>query len=405
MPFRFRVLYLITLVAVLLVVGAITYSNLLVRKLAHKEEQLVRFWAASYEFLLGSLADTTQQGLGAENSFLVSKLIIQQNNPEERLFSVPAIVTDSAGNILNDNLLLDTTLSETALKAALQHELAAMQAYNPNPIEIAIPGHRQYLWYRETEELRLLRYYPYLTLGVLGIFGLLVLAYLWTVQRSQQNRLWAGLAKETAHQLGTPISGLLAWIEIIRMQEHGEATYIARELDKDVQQLQVIAERFGKIGSEPDLKPEALSPVLQQAVSYIRSRLGRSGKVQFVYNDELAPEARTLLSPTLFVWVIENLLKNAMDAMADRQGTITVHAYAKGPWLLVDVEDQGKGIPRSQLKRIFRPGFTTKKRGWGLGLSLARRIVERFHKGKITVAHTEVGKGTTFRVQLRQFQG
>ncbi|MBX3101500.1 MAG: HAMP domain-containing histidine kinase, partial [Bacteroidetes bacterium] len=341
LPIRFRVVYLITLAAVLLVAGAIAYSNMLVRKLAHKEEQLVRFWAESYHYLLNSLADTTQEGISPENSFLVNRLIIQQGDPEKRLFSVPAIVTDSAGNILNDNLLLDSSLTDAERKAVLQEELEQMRNYAQEPIVIDIPGNRQYLWYRETDELRLLRYYPYITLGVLGIFSLLVLAYLWTVQRSQQNRLWAGLAKETAHQLGTPISGLIAWIEIIRMQEHSEAAFIARELDRDVQQLQVIAERFGKIGSEPDLKPLELGPVLHQSVAYIRTRLGRSGKVQFVFTDELPAGARVLLSPTLFVWVIENLLKNAIDAMADREGTITVHAFARGPWLMIDVEDQG----------------------------------------------------------------
>ncbi|MCE3007878.1 MAG: HAMP domain-containing histidine kinase [Bacteroidetes bacterium] len=396
---RFRFVYLLLLLALLIVSGAIWYSHRLVQRLADKEERLVRFWAASYEFLFTELQDTTHTATSPEASFLVNKLILQQG--AERPLSVPAIVVDERGQIVTHSFDQLETVDEPSRKARLQAELADMRQYTQGrPIVIELPGSRQYLYYRETDELRALRSYPYLMLGVLGLFMAMVLGYLWVSQRSLQNKLWVGLARETAHQLGTPISGLMAWTELLRQQPDGAA--LADEMDRDVQHLQVIAERFSKIGSDPKLEPLVVGPLLDNSVEYIRSRVGGSGRarVRFDYEDRLPAGCQALLNATLFHWVIENLLKNALDAMAGRSGVISLRAWLKQHTLCIEVEDQGRGIPASKKKTVFKPGYTTKKRGWGLGLSLARRIVQRFFGGKIYVLHSEPDKGTVFRIEL-----
>lgn len=399
--FRFRFVYILLLIALLIVGGALWYSNRLVQQLAQKEERLVRFWASSYQFLFSTLADPNNESLNPETSFLINKLIIQKS--EDRPLSVPAIVLDEKGEIVTHSFADDSTRSPAEWKAYLQEELSDMRAYTPEPIVIRLPNHKQYLYYRETNELRALRRFPYLMLGVLGVFMTIVLGYVWVSQRSQQNKLWAGLAKETAHQLGTPISGLLAWTELLR-QQPGQTEMlqtIATEMDYDLHHLQLIAERFSKVGSEPDLTPQPLAPLLLTAMSYVQTRLGQGTRVHFELKDELPAGTRALLNATLFQWVMENLLKNALDAMTGHQGAITVRARQRGHLLLIDVEDEGKGIPRRKQKTVFRPGYTTKKRGWGLGLSLARRIIQKFFGGKIYVLRSEPEKGTTFRIELR----
>jgi signal transduction histidine kinase len=389
----FRTVFVVT--AIVLVGGLLWYSNVLVQRLADKEERLVAFWASVYEYIGTASQDN---GSETEASFLVQHLIIQK----PPIIQVPAIVTDSLGRPMFDNLILDSTLTSAQRQQEVARALEEMKTNPYPPITIEyLPGQKHLVYYRETDELNKLRYYPYITILLLSIFILVVFAYFYSVQQSQQNKVWVGLAKETAHQLGTPISGLLAWSEVLKLKfEDTEDEEIGREIERDVRHLETIADRFSKIGSIPDLHLTPVSPTLTQAVEYVRSRAGRSGKVTISYEDHLPPETQLYMVPTLFAWVIENLVKNALDALVNRTGTITVRARKEKASVVIEVEDTGKGIARRHIRSVFKPGFTTKQRGWGLGLSLSKRIVEQFHRGRISIRKTEVGKGTTFQIVL-----
>jgi two-component sensor histidine kinase len=389
----FRTLFILTAIA--LVGSLLWYSNVLVQRLADKEERLVAFWASVYEYIGTASQDSGSQ---TEASFLVQHLIIQK----PPIIQVPAIVTDSLGKPMFDNLILDSTLTASQRQQAVEEALADMKTNPYPPITIEyLPGQKHLVYYRETDELNKLRYYPYITILLLSIFILVVFAYFYSAQQSEQNKVWVGLAKETAHQLGTPISGLLAWSEVLKLKfENTEDEEIGQEIERDVRHLETIADRFSKIGSIPDLRLTPLSPTLGQAVEYVRSRAGRSGKVSIRYEDHLPPDTQVHLVPTLFAWVIENLVKNALDALVNRTGTITVRVRKEKSSVVIEVEDTGKGIARHHIRNVFKPGFTTKQRGWGLGLSLSKRIVEQFHRGRISIRKTELGKGTTFQIVL-----
>lgn len=280
-------------------------------------------------------------------------------------------------------------------------KLAEYQRDGQEPIVVFSPFGTQYLYYEHSLILKMLTYYPFIQLVLIAAFiGFGYLGFS-TARKAEQNRVWAGMAKETAHQLGTPISGMLAWIDHLRAirEEDGEVHEVLDEFEKDVKRLELIADRFSKIGSAPELQPVNIYEELEACRAYMQRRAPR--KVNFVFPDPgQSPALMVRINPHLFDWVIENLLRNALDAMEGGIGTITAEIYEEEKYVCLDVTDTGKGIPAGKFKTVFQPGYTTKKRGWGLGLSLTKRIVEEYHQGKIFVKKSIPGEGTTFTVQL-----
>jgi len=395
-----RIAYVLPVVAALIVIGSLWYSNSLVRKLAKQEEKMITFYRDVLQYIA-----TNDNG---EVVFLFNKVI--QGDSGKKIISVPSIQTDAKGKPISDNLFQHTQ-NDTSEKQKLEQqkvieqELEAMKAdldHPPLQIEFA-KGQYNYIYYRESDVLKQLRYYPYVTLIIIVVFIGIIFANYHIAQRNQQNKVWVGLAKETAHQLGTPISGLLAWLEILKNRlKKPDNVEVVTEMSNDVLHLQNIAERFSKIGSEPELTPYPITPLLQKITDYMRMRISQSGKITVQLENQLPDDQLIMINPVLFEWVIENLLKNAIDALINQTGAITLRAKLKDNQIIIDIEDTGKGIAPSNLKSVFNPGFTTKKRGWGLGLSLSRRIIVNYHKGKIFVKHSEINKGTTFRIVLSE---
>jgi signal transduction histidine kinase len=265
------------------------------------------------------------------------------------------------------------------------------------PIKIPVFNEEQYIYYHNSTLLSKLTYYPYVQLTVIALF--IIIAYLaFSASRNaEQNQVWVGMAKETAHQLGTPLSSLMGWLEYLRSTGLEESTAI--EIAKDIHRLETVTDRFSKIGAKPKLAPSPIAEVVEHSLNYLRSRV--SNKVDVDFQMQCNEQTLVPLNQPLFEWVIENIVKNAVDAM-EGEGKISVLISEKGKNIFIDIEDSGKGIPKGDFKRIFRPGFTTKTRGWGLGLSLAKRIIEQYHNGKIFVKNSEINKGTTFRIALKK---
>ncbi len=308
--------------------------------------------------------------------------------------SIPVIYTDSTKrNIIATGNIDSTLLADTAL---LAKHIVDMEVQNP-PIDIDLgAGGKSYIFYEQSFLLTQLKYYPFVQFGVIGLFLLIAYTLFSTARNAEQNQVWVGMSKETAHQLGTPLSSLMAWMEILKSKGIDESTLI--EINRDVDRLNTITDRFSKIGSKPSLQNENLALVLEHAVDYIKLRTSKN--VQFIINNNHKTPVMANVSVPLFEWVIENLCKNAVDAM-DGKGNITIEITDATQFVYIDVSDTGKGIPKGQSKAVFEPGFTTKKRGWGLGLSLCKRIIENYHSGKIFVKRTDVN-GTTFRIVLNK---
>jgi two-component sensor histidine kinase len=307
--------------------------------------------------------------------------------------SAPAIYTDSSSNIITYGNL--DTLKIKKDTAYLQQMLSDMQA-NGDTIQVSLGyGKKNLIYYMESPQLQALRYFPVMMFIIVGMF--IVVAYLLfsTSRRSEQNLVWVGMAKETAHQLGTPLSSLIAWLEYLKLK--GVNDEMTQEIAQDVKRLEMITERFSKIGSQPKLNAEDVNEALTQSVEYISKRSPKS--VQFIFTPK--GKIAVPLNIPLFAWVIENLCRNAVDAM-DGNGKIFIEVSDLQQYVYIDISDTGKGIPRSRQKTIFEPGFTTKQRGWGLGLSLVKRIIEQYHGGKIFVKRSEPNKGTTFRIVLNK---
>ncbi len=270
------------------------------------------------------------------------------------------------------------------------------------PIEIAGLGtNKQFIYYQHSKILQRLQFYPYIQLFVIG--GFIILGYIGfsASRKSEQNRVWVGMAKETAHQLGTPISAIIAWIEHLKMQEPNEETQVViNELRSDVRKLELVADRFSKIGAEPELISTNIYNEVDLARDYMQKRAPK--KVIFDFPDIQNKSMISQLNSNLFEWVLENLLRNALDAMGGH-GVLKATLYEEGNWNCIDISDSGKGIPANKFQTIFKPGYSTKLRGWGLGLSLCKRIIEDYHKGKIYVKESEVGKGTTFTIKLKKY--
>ncbi len=363
------------LVALLIVVLSVVFTNHLAAKLADEERKKIEIWAnATRQFILAD-----------ENTDIDFVSSIIENNT-----TIPVYMVDSAGNYL---LSRNVKEPKQNIGKFYQRKIAKLRA-TQQPIEVKIDDNvYQYIYYEESTLLRQLHYFPYVQVTIIILFIAIVLIVLYVSQRSEQNRVWVGLSKETAHQLGTPISSLLAWQELLQTRYPDDT--LLPEMEKDIARLQVIADRFSKIGSEPALEKTDIVPILQETIAYMQKRT--SQKVQYVFT----PTAPVLvcINPPLFSWVLENLCKNAVDAM-EGKGTISISLTQANDKLYLDITDTGKGIRSRNFQRVFDPGFTTKQRGWGLGLSLAKRIIEKYHQGKIAVLKSALGEGTTFRITL-----
>lgn len=370
---------ILIIIAVLLGVASLVFSNYLVRDLEREEAIRMEIWTEAMR---------TFNNADEETDLSLVLTVIRGNH------TIPIIVLDDKGGIENYS---NVRIHGADTLGYLMREAAAMrEAGNIIRMDMNEPGRYYDVCYDDSLMLKRLEAYPYIQFGAFAVFLLVALFALLSMKRSEQNRVWVGLSKETAHQLGTPISSLMAWTEILRTTYPDDE--LIPEMSQDVHRLEIIAERFSKIGSLPETTPEDLGMALQRVVDYIGRR--SSEHIAIALNMPERPIAIRMCSP-LFEWVIENLCKNAIDAM-NGEGHIGISVTQTDERVYIDVEDTGKGIAKGHFQSVFSPGFTTKKRGWGLGLSLAKRIIESYHKGRIYVKHSELGKGTTFRIELKK---
>ena len=371
---------LVALLAILIVSGTIFYSQFLAKKIAIRERQVVEQWAEASQFLIRAPVDA---------EILFATRILTENK------TIPIIETNERDSILN-YINLDT--AKVAANASfLSKQLQLFKEQHPPVIwtDPVVSARQNRYYYGESSLLNQVRYFPILQLCIVALFIALILISLRSSYLSSQNQVWAGMAKETAHQLGTPVSSLEGWLEMLRDIPGTEK--IIPELEKDVRRLQLVSDRFGKIGSKPQLEKTELVTQIQEMVDYMKKRAGAG--VQFSMQVPGSQPLYVQLSPPLFNWVIENLLKNALDAL-NGGGAVSVLITEDVRTIQIEIADTGKGIPKNEISQVFNPGFTTKKRGWGLGLTLSKRIVEQFHNGKLFVKQSEVGKGTTFAIIL-----
>lgn len=383
--------WVVLVVSVLISAGSIYYTNVLVNQLKERERQQVQLYAKAIEY-------TANDEETFQNVNFIAQEILFQNN------SIPIIQTDEKKNVLSfRNIELKNSLTEQQKNKILAAEIVQMSdTYEPIQVTLRDPGTlevfgTQYIYYKNSFLLTQLIAYPYIQLSVIAIFAFIsYLAFNYS-KAAEQNRVWVGLAKETAHQLGTPLSSLMAWVEVIREDPEMRDKGMVEELEKDIQKLRMVTERFSSIGSVPTLKRENVVTLVNNVVAYLRPRVSSKVKIDIF---SLTENIFANVHAPLFEWVIENLCKNAVDAMGNT-GSIAIKILrANEGKVFIDVSDTGKGIPRSKINMVFRPGFTTKKRGWGLGLTLAKRIIETYHDGKIFVKSSEENEGTTFRIVL-----
>lgn len=372
----------LAIIAIAIVSGTVFYSQFLARQIAREERQKVEQWVEAGKLIMN---DTT--GMSDK---LVS-IIISENR------TIPIIETDEKNNITQYVNLDSASIAQDS--NYLKVRLKEFSKQN-EPIVWADPRdstRTNLYYYGHTSLLNQVRNYPLVQLLIVSLFIIITITALTTSFKSSQNRVWAGMAKETAHQLGTPLSSLQGWVEMLK--ENPDNEKIVTEMEKDVDRLKLVSDRFGKIGSTPHLEEHNVVAQVQTMIEYIRKRA--PGKVLFSLDTGGENEMSAHISPPLFDWVIENLLKNALDAM-EGKGSIAVQIRQQAEGVLIDVTDSGKGIARQNIHKVFKPGFTTKKRGWGLGLSLSRRIIEQYHKGQLFVKQSELNKGTTFRIVLKK---
>jgi signal transduction histidine kinase len=381
--FKFKVA--IVIIAFLIGFASLYYTNTLVQKLVQREKEQINLFGKALRYML----DRENE----EPSRFILEEIIKTNT------SIPTIATDEDDNILIYKNLHIENMNNEEKQLYLEKELLRMKAEFP-PIKVTISDTRYNLiYYRSSDLIYQLKYYPYAQLSVIAIFGLLTYLAFSYSRRAEQNRVWVGLAKETAHQLGTPISSLMAWVEYLKTEKKWDENIIA-EIDKDTKRLEIIAARFSNIGSQTSLSKENIYQVIKEIVDYLRPRL--SSKISIDITNYLPNQTMVRLNRYLFEWVIENLLKNAVDAMGGiGKIHIEMRMSVKEKKVFIDVSDTGKGIAPNKIKKVFEPGYTTKKRGWGLGLTLAKRIIEEYHNGKIFVKSSEIDKGTKFRIVLK----
>lgn len=382
--------WVVLAVSFLISVGSIYYTNILVNQLKQRERNQVQLFAKAIEYSLNEDANS--------NMLFVSEEIINKNN------SIPTILVDEQNQVIYvRNISIDSTRSQASINRQLKREIEEMATvYEPIIISLKDPTTNQIfgiqkVYYKNSFLLTQLVAYPYIQLSVIAIFGFISFLAFNYSKAAEQNRVWVGLAKETAHQLGTPLSSLMAWIEVIREDKEMREKGVVDELEKDIQKLRTVTERFSSIGSTPTLKKENIVALVNNVVTYLRPRVSSRIKMEvFTLNESIAVMAHA----PLFEWVIENLCKNAVDAMGG-SGSIAIKILKGNEGkVFIDVSDTGKGIPRSKMQSVFKAGYTTKLRGWGLGLTLAKRIIETYHNGKIFVKYSEENEGTTFRIIL-----
>ncbi|KFC22936.1 sensor histidine kinase [Chryseobacterium sp. FH1] len=373
--------WVIYFILTFIVVGIVISSNFLIQHLREKETERIKSLATAMRYL----EDVEVDSRLTELAFYV----VNENQ------DLPIIRTDK-----NKNLLESRGISEDILKdkSKLKAKMSEMESKYP-PFEIQLPDfNNQYLYYDNSDLMNYLRFYPYLLALFISLYLVFSFWFLRLLKKTDEGFVWAGLAKETAHQIGTPLSSMIGWVEIMKLED--ENGMGVKELEKDVERLKTISERFSKIGSIPALNDLDINETVQQNFDYLKSRI--STKVDFTlrktYEPVLVPHSRILMS-----WVIENLVKNAVDAMKG-EGKLELSLYKKNKNVYIDMTDTGSGMTKQQVRNAFKPGFSTKKRGWGLGLSLTKRVVTEYHRGEVKIAHSEVGKGTTFRIVLREEQ-
>jgi signal transduction histidine kinase len=372
----------LALIAIAIVTGTIFYSRFLAKKIALEERMKVEEWVEAGKLLVNDTTGMSVRLIG---------IIITQNK------SIPIIVTDENNNILDHINLDSTTIARDT--NYIRERLNAFRSRN-EPIEWinpSNPSEKNFYYYGNTALLNQVRYYPLVQLFIVGLFITITLIALTTSFRSTQNQVWAGMAKETAHQLGTPLSSLQGWVEMLKDAHADEM--IVSEMEKDVNRLKLVSDRFGKIGSTPQLEENDVVQQVSKMIDYIKKRA--PGTVNFSHDAPKNLPVIARISPPLFDWVIENLLKNALDSL-EGKGSINISTKESTTEISIDISDTGKGISKQNISKVFKPGFTTKKRGWGLGLSLSKRIIEQYHKGQLFVKNSEPGKGTTFRIILKK---
>ena len=375
-----QVKILLVVMAVVMSVGSLVISHFLVRDLKHEEQRKMEIWAEA------------MRSLNSADEYTDLTLVLTVLNSNS---TIPVVVLDREGEVQDyRNIPLREESADEQMRAVKRKAQSMMDAGRVIRVYLSSTDYME-ICYADSLLLRRLAWWPYVQLGLVFVFVVVAIFALLSSKRAEQNKVWVGLSKETAHQLGTPISSLMAWQEMLR--ETYPDDELLPEMGKDVERLQRIAERFSKIGSLPELRPESLNEVLSAVTQYISRRA--SNRVRLTCTVPQQPLMVPMCS-SLFEWVVENLCKNAIDAM-DGQGSITLTASTEGALAVVEVADTGKGIPKNKFRTVFTPGFTTKKRGWGLGLSLAKRIVEEYHHGRIYVKNSEVGRGTTFRIELK----
>lgn len=382
--------------ALIIVVSTLFYTQTLVNKLLNKEREIADLYAKSLQYIATSPTEQT------DYSFIFDEVL--------KAIDFPIILTGQNNNPLppylmsTRNIEIDSMLSEEKQEYFLRKLITKFDEMN-EPIKVAINDTLvlQYVHYGESKFVTELRWLPIIEIGLAGMFIILGYIGFSYIKRTEQSNIWVGMAKETAHQLGTPLSSVMGWIEIIKMKAESDPKLLetAKEMENDLRRLQRVADRFSKIGSKSNLKEEPINEIIESVVTYFKHRLPNLGK-----NIDIVIESQNLIrahvNRELFEWVIENLIKNSLDAIEQGMGKINLTIHEKGKFILIDVKDTGKGIEPGTKKDVFRPGYSTKERGWGLGLSLSKRIIETYHKGKLILLESKVGKGTTFRIKLRK---
>ena len=380
----------------LIVIASVWYTNRLADQLAVIEQNYVTVYELTMQKVLqdniertdaqGNREDGDDPAGGTSSDYSIETYVLQNNT------TVPAILVDEFGGVVDA-----VNFGERGVDSVyIQEQLTYLIEHGRPPIEIIGGG---FMYFGSSTLIRKLRWFPLIQLGLIGTFVLLGILGIIEARKAEQNRVWVGMAKETAHQLGTPLSAIVGWLEHLKLMygEDADLMEVSDEMGKDVERLTMVANRFSKIGAEPDLDPVNIYAELDKCRAYMEKRAPR--KVTFDFPDPATGDLKVAVNPLLFDWVIENLLRNALDAL-DGKGRISGRVRETDGKVIIDISDTGKGISSRNIRKVFNPGFTTKQRGWGLGLSLVKRIVEQYHKGRIAVTASEVGKGTTFSITL-----
>jgi hypothetical protein len=364
-----------------IIAASLIISHFLIKDLQEEEKNKMEIWAAAMKNISDAGENTTD---------LTLVLKVLEGNK-----TIPVVVLDNSGNIQNyRNIRIDPRDSIPSLHRKVSEICSAEKKIRFYLDDADISEYID-IYYDDSLLLKRLAFYPYMQLTIVAVFVFIAVYMLVTLKKSEQNKVWIGLSKETAHQLGTPISSLMAWQELLE-EKYPDDEYVS-EMGKDISRLRIIADRFSKIGSTPENEPCSVNGLLAETAEYISRRVGKNIEVRFAAPSQ---DVQAIINPTLFEWVVENLCKNSADAMKSTGGRLMLTCGRNEKKIWVEVSDTGAGIPKSKHKKIFTPGYTTKKRGWGLGLSLAKRIVEEYHKGRIFVKSSEPGKGTTIRIEI-----